>query len=127
MIYQFGPTPPSPNGSIELEESTLESQADSLVGLDVENPLSKVRRQFLVDKYLEHCAHVLKMCFKCFQRFGPDSVFFKVTGAPDAMTFSKGNPNENYDVIITYDVLNNDPEVQEKKLQQIVNLTGLDR
>ena len=123
---EFGPTPPSPNGSIEIE-STLESQADSLVGLDIENPLSKVRRQFLVDKYLEHCANVLKMCFKCFQRFGPDSVFFKVTGAPDAMTFSKGDPNENYDVIITYDVLNNDPEVQEKKLQQIVNLTGLDR
>jgi hypothetical protein len=67
------------------------------------------------------------MCFKCFQRFGPDSVFFKVTGAPDAQTFDKGNPNENYDVIITYDVLNNDPDVQEKKLQQIVNLTGLDR
>jgi hypothetical protein len=123
---EFGPTPPAPNGSIEIE-STLEMQADSLVGLDVQNPLSKVRRQFLVDKYLEHCANVLKMCFKCFQRFGPDSVFFKVTGAPDAMTFSKGDPNENYDVIITYDVLNNDPEIQEKKLQQIVNLTGLDR
>ena len=123
---EFGPTPPAPNGSIEIE-STLEMQADSLVGLDVNNPLSKVRRQFLVDKYLEHCANVLKMCFKCFQRFGPDSVFFKVTGAPDAQTFSKGDPNENYDVIITYDVLNNDPEVQEKKLQQIVNLTGLDR
>ena len=123
---EFGPTPPAPNGSIEIE-STLELQADSLVGLDVSNPLSKVRRQFLVDKYLEHCAQVLKMCFKCFQRFGPDSVFFKVTGSPDAMTFSKGDPNENYDVIITYDVLNNDPEIQEKKLQQIVNLTGLDR
>jgi hypothetical protein len=123
---EFGPTPPAPNGSIEIE-STLEMQADSLVGLDVQNPLSKVRRQFLVDKYLEHCANVLKMCFKCFQRFGPDSVFFKVTGAPDAQTFSKGDPNENYDVIITYDVLNNDPEIQEKKLQQIVNLTGLDR
>jgi len=123
---EFGPTPPAPNGSIEIE-STLEMQADSLVGLDVQNPLSKVRRQFLVDKYLEHCANVLKMCFKCFQRFGPDSVFFKVTGAPDAQTFDKGNPNENYDVIITYDVLNNDPEIQEKKLQQIVNLTGLDR
>ncbi len=123
---EFGPTPPAPNGSIEIE-STLESQADSLVGLDIENPLSKVRRQFLVDKYLEHCAQVLKMCFKCFQRFGPDSVFFKVTGAPEATTFNKGNPNENYDVIITYDVLNNDPDIQEKKLQQIVNLTGLDR
>jgi hypothetical protein len=123
---EFGPTPPAPNGSIEIE-STLEMQADSLVGLDVQNPLSKVRRQFLVDKYLEHCAQVLKMCFKCFQRFGPDSVFFKVTGAPEATTFNKGNPNENYDVIITYDVLNNDPDIQEKKLQQIVNLTGLDR
>ena len=123
---EFGPTPPAPNGSIEIEQ-TLETQANALVGLDVENPLSKVRRQFLVDKYLEHSANVLKMCFKCFQRFGPDNVFFKVTGAPDAVNFSKGDANEDFDVIITYDVLNNDPESQEKKLQSIVNLTSLDR
>ena len=67
------------------------------------------------------------MCYKCFQRFGPDSVFFRVTGSPDPVEFDKGNPDENYDIMISYDVLNSDPETQEQKLQQLVQLTQLDR
>ena len=67
------------------------------------------------------------MCYKCFQRFGPDSVFFRVTGSPDPVNFDKGDPDENYDIIISYDVLNSDPETQEQKLQQLIALTQLDR
>jgi hypothetical protein len=63
----FAPTPPSPTGSIEIER-TLEEQADALVGLDVQNPLAPVRRQFLIDKFLNHAAEVLQMTWKCFQR-----------------------------------------------------------
>ena len=37
-----------------------------------------------------------------------------------------GDPNENFDITINYDVLNNDPEKQEAKLQQLVNLTQMD-
>jgi len=122
----FGPTPPQPNGSIEIE-ATLEMQADALVGLDLDNPLSKVRRQFLINKFLEHSAEVLKMCFKCFQRFGPDDIFFKVTGASDITKFNKGDPNEDYDVLISYDVLNDDPDAQEKKYNQVLQLINLDR
>jgi hypothetical protein len=43
------------------------------------------------------------------------------------VVFNKGNPDENYDIIISYDVLNSDPETQEQKLQQLVQLTQLDR
>jgi hypothetical protein len=35
--------------------------------------------------------------------------------------------NEDFDVTISYDVLNTDPETQEKKLAQIQALTALDR
>lgn len=123
--YVFGEAPEYNQGSMEMEQTML-IQADRLVGLDTESEASVVRKQFLVDKFLHHHAEVLKMAFKCFQRFGPDSVFFRVTGAPDPVTFSKGNPNENYDIIVNYDVLNSDKEVQEAKLQQLVNLTQLD-
>jgi hypothetical protein len=123
--YVFGDAPEYNQGSMEMEQTML-IQADRLVGLDTESEASVVRKQFLVDKFLHHHAEVLKMAFKCFQRFGPDSVFFRVTGAPDPVTFSKGNPNENYDIIVNYDVLNSDKEVQEAKLQQLVNLTQLD-
>jgi len=122
----FAPTPPSQVGSIEIEK-TMEAQADRLCGLDETSQISQVRKQFLVDKFLQHSAEVLQMCYKCFQRFGPDSVFFRVTGSPDPVAFNKGNPDENYDIMISYDVLNSDPETQEKKLNQMVALTQLDR
>ena len=122
----FAPTPPSPVGSIEIEK-TMEAQADRLCGLDETSQISQVRKQFLVDKFLQHNAEVLQMCYKCFQRFGPDSVFFRVTGSPDPVNFDKGDPDENYDIIISYDVLNSDPETQEQKLQQLIALTQLDR
>lgn len=122
----FAPTPPSPVGSIEIEK-TMEDQADRLCGLDETSQISQIRKQFLVDKFLQHAAEVLRMSYKCFQRFGPDSVFFKVTGVPDPQLFSKGDPNENFDILINYDVLNTDQETMASKLQQLVSLTSLDR
>jgi hypothetical protein len=122
----FAPTPPSPVGSIEIEK-TMEDQADRLCGLDETSQISQIRKQFLVDKFLQHAAEVLRMSYKCFQRFGPDSVFFKVTGVPDPQMFSKGDPNENFDILINYDVLNTDQETMASKLQQLVSLTSLDR
>jgi hypothetical protein len=67
------------------------------------------------------------MCYKCFQRFGPDSVFFQVTGVPDPQMFSKGNPDESFDITISYDVQNTDPEKQENKLNSMISLLQLDR
>lgn len=124
--FEFGPIPSYNPGSVEME-STMERQADALVGLDFNDPISQTRRQFLVDKYLAHCAEVLRMAYRCYQRFGPDEIFFRVTGSPDAQVFNKGNPDENFDLIISYDVLNTDPKAQENKLNQIVSLTQLDR
>ena len=124
--FQFGPIPQFNAGSVEME-NTMQQQADRLVGLDIDNPLSQIKQQFIVDKFLSHSAEVLNMCYRCFQRFGPDQVFFQVTGVADPQQFNKGNPDENYDTTISYDVLNNDPENQETKLQQLVSLIQLDR
>lgn len=122
----FAPAPSFNNGSIEMEQ-TMENQADRLCGLDENSQISQVRQQFLVDKFLQHSAEVLRMCYRCFQRFGPDSIFFRVTGSPDPQIFDKGDPQENFDIVVNYDVLNSDTESQEKKLEQIVSLTQMDR
>ncbi len=124
--FEFGPTPNFNQGSLEMEQ-TMERQANAMVGLDYQDPMSQMRRQFLVDKFLAHCADVLKLAYRCFQRFGPDSIFFRVTGSPDPQVFDKGDPDENFDILISYDVLNSDPEAQENKLNQLVSLTQLDR
>ena len=112
--------------SIEIEKTLLE-QADRVMGLDETSQISGVRKQFFVDKFLQHASEVLRMSYRCFQRFGPDSIFFRVTGVPDPMEFSKGDPDENFDVVVSYDVLNTDPDTQENKLKQMVQLMQLDR
>jgi hypothetical protein len=103
-------------------ENTLTSLADRIVGLDENSRISAVRQQFLVDKFLSHTAEVLRMAFRCFQRFGPDEVFFRVTGIPDPQVFNKGNPDENFDILINFDVQNTDPETVKNKLQQFTQL-----
>ena len=120
----FAPTPAFNQGSIEIE-STLTNLADKIVGLDEGTAMSQVRKQFLVDKFLSHTAEVLRMAFRCFQRFGPDEVFFRVTGIPDPQVFNKGNPDENFDILINFDVLNTDPETVQAKLQQFASLNQL--
>ena len=122
----FAPVPPAPVGSIEIEQ-TLEGLADRLVGLDEDSQISSVRKQFLVDKFLHHNAEVMRMAYRCFQRFGPDEVFFRVTGVPDPQVMDRGDPDSNFDITINYDVLNTDPKSQEVKLAQMTQLIQLDR
>jgi len=122
----FAPVPPAPVGSIEIEQ-TLESLADRLVGLDEDSQISSVRKQFLVDKFLQHNAEVMRMAYRCFQRFGPDEIFFRVTGIPDPQVMDRGDPDADFDITINYDVLNTDPKSQEVKLAQMTQLIQLDR
>ena len=123
---QFGPVPPYNPGSVEMERTMIEA-ADKIVGLSVNDPISPIRQQFFINKFLSHAQDVLKMAFKCYQRFGPDQVFFRVTGVADPMQFDKGNPDEDFDIKISFDVLNNDPDTQEARLGQFVNLLQLDK
>jgi hypothetical protein len=120
----FAPTPSYNQGSLEMEQ-TQQTQADRLVGLDEGSKISQIRQQFLVDKFLSHTAEVLRMAYRCFQRFGPDEVFFRVTGTPDPIQFNKGNPDENFDILINFDVQNTDPETVKSKLAQFVQLNQL--
>lgn len=122
----FGPTPPYNQGSLELEKTMLE-EADGIMGLQLENPLSTQRQQYLITKFLEHVRDVVKLAFKCFQRFGPDEIFFRVTGVPDQQQLTKGNPNEDFDIEITFDVLNNDPETMESRLNAVASLFQFDK
>jgi hypothetical protein len=124
--FSFGPVPQYNPGSVEMERTMLVA-ADDLVGLNPNNPLTSIRQQFFVSKFLNHARDVLKMAFKCYQRFGPDEVFFRVTGVADPMKFNKGNPDEDFDVTVSFDILNNDPDTQEARMQQFVSLLQLDK
>ena len=124
--YEWGPTPAYNPGSVEMEQSLL-SSADKLMGLDFNNPLSASRRQYFVDKFLAHVQGVIKAAYSAFQRFGPDQLYFRVTGVPDAQTYNKGDPDADMDIAISFDVQNTDPETGEKQIEQLLALVPYDR
>jgi hypothetical protein len=119
------PSPSYDPGSAEMER-VQQDQADRLVGLD-NGPLASVRRQFIVDKFLRHAAKVLRSAYRSFQRYGPDSVFFRVTGSPDPIELGKGDPDDDFDITIDFDVTDMNPETFEKKFQAFMTLLQFDR
>jgi hypothetical protein len=123
---QWGPTPPMDSGSVEVEVSMI-GQADRSVGLDLNNPLSSMRQQYFVSKFLDHVRDVLNLAWKLYQRMGPDEVFFQVTGNPNPQVMTKGSADENFSIVVNFDSQSNDPETAETQLKNMVSLVQLDR
>jgi hypothetical protein len=121
----FGPTPPYTQDSYQIEQVLIQ-QGDKLIGLDMESPVSPVRQQFYIDKFLSHVRDVLKMAWKSYQRYGPDELFFRVTGVSEQMQMTKGDPNEDFDLSVSFDSQSTDPETVEKRIAQLAGLMPLD-
>ncbi len=122
---QWGPPPPADNGSVEVEVS-MTAQADRAVGLDMSNPISASRQQFVVSKFLDHVRDVLNMAWKLYQRMGPDEVFFQVTGNPNPQVMTKGSADENFSIVVNFDSQSNDPETAETQLKNMLSLIQVD-
>jgi hypothetical protein len=111
---------------MEVEQALLQ-QANSIIGLDPEDPDSAVKKQFYIDKYLEHHAKVLKLCYKQHKRYGEKRTLFRVTGYAEPQEMVNEQMEADPDLMITYDVLNNDPETTEKQLGQFSQLAMMDK
>jgi hypothetical protein len=123
--YSFADVPPFDPGSMEIE-TTMLNQADRLVGLDPDDPASQDIQAFYLTKYLEHYEKVLGMAYKAYGMFGPEQMFFRVTGLPDSQEFKKSPQEEKLDICIGFDALNNDPESVEKRLEAMASLVQYD-
>lgn len=122
----YGPIPQFDTGSERIEAQMI-AQADKAVGLDLDNPLSALRQQFVVNKFLDHVKDILNLAFKLFQRMGPDEVFFQVTGSPDPQVMSKGDADDNFSIIVSFDTRETDPETVETQMKNIATLMQIDR
>lgn len=122
----YGPTPNFDPGSERLEAQMIQ-QADKAIGLDLENPLSTIRQQFIVNKFLDHVKDILSLAYKLFQRMGPDEVFFQVTGSPDPQVITKGSADDNFSIMVSFDTRETDPEAVEQQLKNTATLLQIDR
>ena len=122
----WGPVPPADMGSIEIE-STMRAQADAAVGLDASNPYSQFKQQFFISKYLDHVKDVLTLCWKLYQRMGPDEIFFQVSGISNPQIMTKGSADEDFSIMVNFDSQSADPETAETQLKNMVSLLQFDR
>ena len=122
----FAPIPQFDPGSERIEAQMI-SQADKAVGLDMENPLAAIRQQFIVNKFLDHVKDILGLAFKLFQRMGPDEVFFQVTGNPDNQVITKGDADDNFTIMVSFDTRETDPETVETQMKNMATLMQIDR
>jgi hypothetical protein len=122
----FGPVPPNDQGSSEIQMQQR-MQADRAVGLDMDNPLAMTRQQFYISKFLDHVRDALSLAWKLFQRMGPDEVFFQVSGIADPQIMTKGSPDENFSIVVSFDSMSTDPETAETRMKQIGSLVQFDR
>lgn len=121
----FGHVPPPTNDSAQIEQIIMD-QGNKLVGLDDNDPMSPVMQQFYTDKFLEHVRDVLSAAFKAYQAYGPPEMMFRVTGVADPVVMDKQD-GEEFDIIVSFDTQNNDPETVERKLTSFAGLIPYDR
>lgn len=83
---------------------------------------SVVENQFEVDKFLSDWARAYRQLWKLYQQYGSDEVYYRVIGIKNAsmQSFKKGDPNEDFDFYITYDIQSTDFEKMAQKWQAII-------
>jgi hypothetical protein len=121
----FGPVPPPDTSSYNIEQTLLD-QGDKLIGLSEDSPISSVQQQFYVDKFLCHVRDVLRMAWKNYLRYGPEKLFFRVTGMAEPEEMVKED-DEQLDINVSFDTQNNDPETVERKIAAFANMLSIDK
>jgi hypothetical protein len=119
--YKFLDVPNTGRQGIEIEEY-VQNEALDLVGLNNNNPLSAQRQQFIIDKFLHHISDVLKLAYKAYVVFGPDELYFRVTGQPDPVQFLRSPSDDELDVTVSFDSQNNDPDTVKARVDAFLQL-----
>jgi hypothetical protein len=130
--YHFADRP-APDMNTDESERLLRDDFREYVGFSAPGgdvTFAAWKNKFDVDKFLRCWAKAYRQVWKLYQQFGSDEVYFRVIGLkkaePSLMT--KGDPREDFDVAITFDVDTMNPEIWEKKLEAIAKIaTTTDR
>lgn len=120
---------PTYDPSTEKSEQVLLDSFNRYFGFisrDTDPTFANLKNQLEVEKFLSCWGRALWQLFKLYQQFGSDEVYFRVIGVKqeDALVFSKGDPREDFDFILSFSVDNMNPEVMFQKLEQIAKIVA---
>jgi hypothetical protein len=124
-LYRTMEIPNTMRQGVELERY-LDDEADRIMGLQTDNAIALQRQQYFINRALEHLTKVARLCYKNYQKFGPDEIFFRVTGNPDPVQFNKTPYDEELDIKIMFDARMNDNTFVKETVRNLITLSQND-
>jgi len=126
----FADIPKYDPGSKEVELS-VRAMADQYFGRLVEGRdpnYSRMRRQRLVTRWLKSWREAVQMMFALCQQFMPDDFWFRVVGSAKAQPLraTRQEIQGKFDISLTFNVLNQEPDLLEAKLDLLLKLLQAD-
>lgn len=120
--YGYFPFAGNPGNSIEVQ-NTIRKIVRSYFGRPTDEfdaNEANVKQRKAVEDFLAPWQKVAEMLWDLHQQYGSDEEWFRVIGAPQArpQAFRKSDYSAKYDFWFSYDVLNNDPEMQITRLKE---------
>lgn len=113
-------------GAVFNLEKEIVAEADRLVGHSPEDPTSAQMQTASINRHLSFAQDVLKMCYEMYKLKGPEELFFRVTGRPEAVQFVKNSDETEMDVTISFNTLYDEPDKVEKMIEGLIRVSSLD-
>jgi len=118
---------PLPDMNTDSSEAQLREDFKQYAGFaskEADPTFSALKNQWETDKFLAGLCKAFKQVWSLYKQFGPDEQYFRVIGLKndDPALMQKGDPYEDYDIIMAYDVQSMDWERQEAKMEAMAKL-----
>ena len=116
---------PIPDMNTDNSEALLEASFKEYNGFASSKgdpAVDPIYNQFEVDKFLSSLSRAFRQIWKLYKQYGSDQVAFRVMGVKqaDASLFNKGDPNEEFDFYLSWDVQSPDFKKMAEKWQAII-------
>jgi len=115
---------PNTENSEEILVRTY-NEYEGIINPGSEDPaMAQVMGQFEIDRWLHCWTQVFRMTFKLWQQYGDSKQLFRVTGLAKApvQVMEKGDPTEDYQVMLSFDTQSMDQETQIQKFEAIAKI-----
>lgn len=128
--YGFADIPKYDPGSREVEHS-IRDVADQYFGREVEGRdpyFARARKQRMVMRWLKRWREAIGQMFALCQQFMPDEFWFRVVGSAKAQPLraTREEIQGRFDINLSWNVLNQDPELLAGKLKMLLEILGAD-
>jgi hypothetical protein len=126
--YHYADQPKHDANTTESEDRITDDFKDQF-GIrtkDGDPVVPAILNQFETEKWLSGWVKVYRQVWSLWQQYGEDEVYFRVVGLhrSDPTLMQKGDPAEEYQFYLSFDVQSADPEIMNNRAEQVAKIVA---